>query len=567
MLARAGEGGGGPAPRQEPGRLVVVSNRVALPKRGEPAAGGLAVALRDAMKARRGLWFGWSGETPAAPEASARFRRTGSVDYALLDLSPAECRGFYAGFANATLWPLFHVRLGLVRYDRAEAETYRAVNRRFAEALAPLLAPDDTVWIHDYQLIPLAEELRARGCRQRIGFFLHIPCPPWAVFGALPHADELLRALLAHDLIGVQTARDAEGLKDCLRQGLGLMVGADGVVKGAGRRVRIAVHPIGIDTAGFARLAARAARGEEAKRLAASLGGRALVIGAERLDCTKGLPERMKGFAELLRRFPEHRDRVTFLQVTARSRDEVESYRNLRRELDSLAGRSNGDFADVDWTAVRHFARSIARNTLAGFFRLARVGLVTPLRDGMNLVAKEYVAAQDPEDPGVLVLSPFAGAAEAMTGAILVNPLDAEAMAEALRDALAMPLDERRAARGDDGASAVRDGRGLGGAVPRGPLRDQARSEAISALSDAGSGAGSHSAGASSASARRRRYSARGISTAPNRARCAVMNCVSRSRKPPSRSRATRCTSAIFDASVARLNMLSPKKAPPMRTP
>jgi len=444
MLPRAGDGGGGGAQRAA-GRLVVVSNRVAVPKRGEPSAGGLAVALRDVMAATRGLWFGWSGETQPAPDAAARFRRAGGVEYALLDLSPAELRGFYAGFANATLWPLFHFRLGLVRYDRAEAEMYRAVNRRYADALAPLLGADDMVWIHDYQLIPLAEELRARGCRQRIGFFLHIPFPPWAVFGALPGAAGLLRALLAHDLIGVQTARDAEGLKDCLRQGLGLPVGADGVAKAGGRRVRIAVHPVGIDTAGFARLAARAAKREEAQRLAASLGGRALVIGAERLDYTKGLPERMKGFAELLRRFPEHRDRVTFLQVAARSRGEVESYRDLRRELDSLAGRINGDFAEFDWTPVRYVARSIARDTLAGFFRLARVGLVTPLSDGMNLVAKEYVAAQDADDPGVLVLSPFAGAAEAMSGAILVNPLDADAMAEALRDALAMPLDERRA--------------------------------------------------------------------------------------------------------------------------
>jgi trehalose 6-phosphate synthase len=444
MRARAGRGGGGGAQRAA-GRLVVVSNRVAVPKRSEPAAGGLAVALRDVMAATPGLWFGWSGEVQAAPDASARFRRAGGVDYALLDLSPAELRGFYAGFANATLWPLFHFHLGLLRCDRAEAEMYRRVNRRFADALAPLLARDDTVWIHDYQLIPLAEELRARGCRQRIGFFLHVPWPPWAVFGALPHADELLRAALAHDLIGVQTTRDADGLKDCLRQGLGLAAGADGVVTGAGRLLRIAVHPIGIDTAGFARLAARAAKRDEAKRLSASLRGRALVIGAERLDHTKGLPERMRGFAELLRRFPEHRDRVTFLQVAARSRGEVDSYRDLRRELDSLAGRINGDFAEFDWTPVRYVARPIARETLAGFFRLARVGLVTPLRDGMNLVAMEYVAAQDADDPGVLVLSPFAGAAEAMTGAILVNPLDAEAMAEALRDALAMPLEERRA--------------------------------------------------------------------------------------------------------------------------
>lgn len=430
------------------GRVVVVSNRVAVPRRGEPSAGGLAVALKDVLKASGGLWFGWSGETRKDPTLEPRQVRSGGIDYATIDLSDEDHKGFYAGYSNNTLWPLFHFRLGLMEYDRAEAASYRKVNRDFAQALLPLLGPEDTVWIHDYQLIPMAAELRALGAKQRIGFFLHIPFPPFAVLSALPDAERLLRDLLAYDLVGVQTRRDLAGMINCFQDGLGLTPDATGGVRGevAGqmRRTQLSAHPIGIDTRGFATLARKAAYGPETQRLTASMGDRSLIVGAERLDYTKGLPHRMRGFAALLAKFPEHLNKVTYLQVAARSRNEVASYRNLRRELDSLAGRINGDYAEFDWTPVRYVARAVARDTLAGFYRAARVGLVTPLRDGMNLVAKEYVAAQDPEDPGVLVLSSFAGAAETMDGALLVNPLDAEAMAETLDQALKMPLAERR---------------------------------------------------------------------------------------------------------------------------
>jgi trehalose 6-phosphate synthase len=421
---------------------------VALPRRGEPAAGGLAVALKDVLKASGGLWFGWSGEIKPEPKVEARCQRSGGIDYATIDLSESDHKGFYVGYANGTLWPLFHFRLGLMEYDRRQAAIYRKVNRDFARALMPLLGPEDTVWIHDYQMIPMAMELRALGAKQRIGFFLHIPFPPWAVLSALPDAERLLRDLLAYDLVGVQTRSDLAGLMNCLHDGLGLSPDAGGAVTsevaGIQRRTHLAAHPIGIDTRGFATLARKAAYGPETQRLAASLGDRALIVGAERLDYTKGLPHRMRGFAALLANFPEHLNRVTYLQVAARSRNEVASYRDLRRELDQLAGRINGDYAEFDWTPVRYVARAVARDTLAGFYRAARVGLVTPLRDGMNLVAKEYVAAQDPEDPGVLVLSSFAGAAESMDGALLVNPLDAVAMAERLDEALRMPLEERK---------------------------------------------------------------------------------------------------------------------------
>jgi trehalose 6-phosphate synthase len=427
------------------GRLVIVSNRVAVPKRGDaPAAGGLAVALKDAFSNRGGLWFGWSGTALADPPDVVKHARRGGVDYAVIDLPQEAYDGFYAGYANSALWPMFHFRLGLLSYDRDQAECYRRVNRRYAQKLLTLLRPDDTIWVHDYQLIPLGAELRALGSRHRIGYFHHIPFPPWAVFSAMPGGEDLIRDLLAYDLVGVQTHRDLTGLMDCMSQGTGMKMRAGGEVRFRGRRTRFRAFPIAIATDEFAELSAHSITQPDARRFEASLVGRSLIIGAERLDYTKGLPERLRAFGALLERFPEHRGRVTYLQVAARSREDVETYKDLKREIEHLAGRINGDYSDADWTPVRYVGRAVQRDTLAGYYRMAQVGLVTPLRDGMNLVAKEYVAAQDPENPGVLVLSRFAGAAEGMPEALLVNPLDAVGVAEAMNAALTMPLDERR---------------------------------------------------------------------------------------------------------------------------
>lgn len=411
-------------------RLVIVSNRVPLPRpRGGTQPGGLAVALAEALPGQEVLWFGWSGET--APEPSPpSFVTHGSTSYATVHLTEAERRGYYASFSNATLWPLLHWRMGLAEFRRDDHETWRAVNARFASLLAPLLRPDDRVWVHDFHLFPFAAALRAAGCRQRIGFFLHVPFPPPSLFEALPQAGRLLADLGAYDLIGTQTRADAEHLAASLA--------------GIGASVPVAAFPVGVDAASFAREAARAVGSPEARRLAASLGGRALILGVDRLDYSKGLPQRFRGYAALLRRFPEHRRRVTFLQVAPVSRNEVALYRALRRELDELAGRINGEWGEIDWIPIRWMTRAVPRATLAGFHRLARVGLVTPLRDGMNLVAKEYVAAQNPEDPGVLVLSRFAGAAEELRGAIQVNPHDPDEIAEGLDAALRMDLPERR---------------------------------------------------------------------------------------------------------------------------
>ena len=415
-------------------RLVIVTNRVPDPRERGAAAGGLAVALKDALTRRDALWFGWSGGTAPETAASPGELRHGRTTYATIDLGEADYRHYYQGFSNAALWPVLHYRLGIARFAREDWVGYRRVNAAFALALAPLLKPDDTVWVHDFHLFLLAAELRALGCRQKIGFFLHVPFPPRSVFLGLPNAQAILAAMAAHDAIGVQTEDDAENLRGALQ------AGGEGA-----SAAKVGAFPIGIDTAGFASLAARRFRTKEVSTLRASLVDRALAIGVDRLDYTKGLPQRIAGFGKLLERFPRHRAKVTFLQVAPVSRGDVATYRALRRELDESVGRINGQYAEPDWAPIRYITRAVARPTLASYMRLARIGLVTPLRDGMNLVAKEYVAAQDPADPGVLVLSRFAGAANELTGAVLVNPLDPDDIAEALDVALTMPADERLA--------------------------------------------------------------------------------------------------------------------------
>ena len=416
------------------GRLVIVTNRVPDPRERGATAGGLVVALKDALAKREALWFGWSGGTAAETAVVAAEFRRNRTTYATIDLGQADYRHYYQGFSNGALWPVLHYRLGMARFAREDWIGYRRVNAAFAAALMPLLRPGDTIWAHDFHLFLLAAELRALGCRARIGFFLHVPFPPRSVFLSLPNAGAILDAMDAYDVIGVQTEDDAENLRAALA--------ACGEVSAA---AKVAAYPVGIDTGGFASLAARRFRTQAVTQLRDSLAGRALAIGIDRLDYTKGLPQRIAGFGKLLERFPRHRSRITFLQVAPVSRGDVAQYRALRRELHEMVGRINGQYAEPDWGPIRYITRAVARPTLAGYMRLARIGLVTPLRDGMNLVAKEYVAAQDPEDPGVLVLSRFAGAAQELDAALLVNPLDPDDIAEAMDVALTMPIDERLA--------------------------------------------------------------------------------------------------------------------------
>lgn len=426
-------------------RLVVVSNRVTIPERQEKAAaGGLAVALREALEQRGGLWFGWSGAVSESPSHQLREVQRGNVTYAVTDLSEAERQSYYLGFSNRALWPLMHYRLGLTDFQRGDYMGYLSVNRRFAKQLAALIRPDDLIWIHDYHLIPLAAELRRRGITNRIGYFHHIPWPSAEVFGALPFSTTLIRTMASYDLVGMQTEIDARNLIGGLVSLCGARAEGDRVRLGA-RQTTVQNFPIGIDVEAFRRLAVASVRQAPTPLRATrdSLGERKLVVGVDRLDYSKGIVQRLEAFGEFLREHPEHRSRVGLLQIAPPSRSDVPEYAELDRLSDEVAGRLNAQLGEFDWTPIRVVKKAYSRSALAGFYRRAQVGLVTPMRDGMNLVAKEYVAAQDPVDPGVLVLSRFAGAAQQLHEALIVNPFDTHEVAEAIRTALAMPKMER----------------------------------------------------------------------------------------------------------------------------
>jgi trehalose 6-phosphate synthase len=423
-------------------RLVVVSNRVALP--GESRAGGLSVGLLSALKEHGGLWFGWSGRTVRGDSGLLHEQRVGDTRFVTMDLNKRDLDAYYNGFANRTLWPLLHFRLDLVDYDRATLEGYHQVNTLFADKLAPLLRDDDLIWIHDYHLIPLASLLRERGIGCRIGFFLHTPFPSADLMQAMPDHLRLFSSFYAYDLVGFQTQRDVDRFKSYVRLfGGGRLLKGDLVEAPGGHRFRTEKFPIGIDTELIARQA-MAARSKQAVRdLRTSLGGRQLAIGVDRLDYSKGLPERFLGFERYLERHPDQRGSLTYLQIAPVSRADVNEYRQLRSQLEQIAGHINGGHAEPDWTPLRYVNQNFTHATLTGFYRTAAVALVTPLRDGMNLVAKEYVAAQDPANPGVLVLSLLAGAADELKEALLVNPHDLDGVADAIATAAALPLSHR----------------------------------------------------------------------------------------------------------------------------
>jgi len=424
------------------GRLVAVSNRVG-PVRGAAGAGGLVVGLVDALRERGGLWFGWSGRTAAAGRVKLHKERAEGITLATLDLSQQDFDSYYSGFCNNCLWPLLHFRIDLMRFERRQLEAYRRVNARFAQSLAKLLRAGDLVWVHDFHLIPLAEELRRRRIRQRIGFFLHTPFPPTEILSTLPEHESLVRALFAYDLIGFQTEEDLIRFQEHVRRVCGGTVRGD-VVTAFGRELRAGAFPIGIDVDQFHRYAFTAPGNREFARMRGVLRGRDQFIGVDRLDYSKGLLRRMDAFGRYLEDHPKAHGKVILLQVAPVSRGDLAAYRSFRQELDREAARVNGRFARFDWTPVHYLNRALPRRTLAGLYRASRVGIVTPMRDGMNLVAMEYVAAQDPADPGVLVLSRFAGAAHYLREALIVNPYDGEETAAAMHLAREMRIQERR---------------------------------------------------------------------------------------------------------------------------
>jgi trehalose 6-phosphate synthase len=427
------------------GRLVVVSNRVSVPSGRQAAAGGLAVGVNSALRDQGGIWFGWSGELKAeAGDRQVQTVERNGITYVLADLTEAEHDAYYGGMANRTLWPLLHYRIDLTSFEHDWYRVYREVNGYFAEQLAKRLAPADRVWVQDFHLIPLAQELRRRGFAGRIGFFLHVPFPPAQLFSVLPWHRELAQDLSSYDVVGFQTPIDRDHFVDYMRDELGAVIGEGDWIDANGRSLQAQAIPIGIDVREFERLTGSAEARRQAEAVGQSIGERSLIIGADRLDYSKGIPERLRAFHMLLSQFPQHRRAVVLMQISAPSREDLPEYRDMRRSIERLVGHVVGRYGESDWTPIRYLNRTHSRRTLAGFYRLARVGLVTPLRDGLNLVAEEFVVAQDAADPGVLVLSRFAGAACHLDGALIVNPYDVHGVATALDQALTMPLEERQ---------------------------------------------------------------------------------------------------------------------------
>ena len=428
-------------------RLIIVSNRVQPPtgEGGSGSQGGLAVALSAALRESSGIWFGWSGEVTDQFTGHINLQRNFGVTTATVDLEEQDVDEYYNGYANRTLWPLFHYRMDLAEFESGFAEGYERVNQRFAETLEPLIESDDLVWIHDYHMFPLGQYLRDGGITNRMGFFLHIPWPPYRLLLSLPNHRQLVETLFAYDVVGFQTIDSLGSFHDYVTQEMGGTIGEGGRVTVGDRSVVAISCPIGIDTTNFLEATESAAARYACYRMRQSSNGRDMIIGVDRLDYSKGLEERFLGYERLLQTDEALHGEVFLLQIAPPSRGDVQSYREIRASLDALSGRINGAYADVEWVPIRYVNRGYPRDRLAGIYRAAKIGLVTPLRDGMNLVAKEYIAAQDPENPGVLILSRFAGAAEQLTQALLINPYSPEEIADAIKLALEMPLEERKA--------------------------------------------------------------------------------------------------------------------------
>ncbi len=424
-------------------RLVIVSNRVADPGAGQ-ASGGLAVCLLDAMRNRGGLWFGWNGQLVADEgEIAPSCVKHGRCTLMTMPLTERDHREYYLGFSNEVLWPIHHYRLDLAHFTLEAAEGYRRVNGRFADVLAPHLRRSDLIWVHDYHLIPLGAELRKRGVGNEVGFFLHIPFPPPEVLTAVPEYEWLVNSLLDYDLVGFQTAADHANFCRFVYEILGgEMISAD-TLRVKGKYLKAGVFPVGIDVESFVAMAQDPVARRRIERTERHGKQRIYAIGVDRLDYSKGLPEKFRAFRRLLNSYPDNSKPVTLIQVASPTRDDLKAYIEIRHELEALSGKINGKFGDFDWTPLRYIHRPVARETLAVHYRASRICLVTPLRDGMNLVAKEYIAAQDETDPGVLILSRFAGAADDLQEALIVNPYDTDEVAHAMRRAIEMRKDER----------------------------------------------------------------------------------------------------------------------------
>jgi len=444
--------------QQPKGRLIIVSNRlpVAL-TRGEggtwtarPGSGGLVTAMAPVLRNRGGSWIGWPG-TVADDKVDLEEllgQATGKTGYTLspVQLTRDEVDNFYYGFSNEALWPLFHDLFQHCNFDPAYWASYLDVNRKFAQVIQEKSSEEDFIWVHDYHLMNVARVLNCWGLERRKGFFLHIPFPPLDVFLKLPWRSEILGSLLEYDLVGFQTPRDRRNFLQCVRsqvknasvRGQGHVV----TVHVGGREVRVGSFPISIDFNEFNQQAGSQEVAEAAWYIHEKLPDQTIILGVDRLDYTKGIPQRLESFRNALRRYPDLQEKVVLVQVAVPSRGEIPKYQELKREIERTVGEINGQFTRSGWVPIHYICRNLGREELLAYYRTAEVALVTPLKDGMNLVAKEYCAAQV-EAQGVLILSEFAGAASQLhRNALLVNPYDQDGVADAIHQAVTMDRDE-----------------------------------------------------------------------------------------------------------------------------
>jgi trehalose 6-phosphate synthase len=452
-------------------KLIIVSNRlpvsISRSDSGQweatPSAGGLATALDPALRHRGGLWVGWPGvassESADVESCLKQFSRNLAYELVPVALSNAEVDNFYNGFSNEVIWPLFHDLFPLCNFDPAYWDAYKSANRRFADAVADLAKPGDLVWVHDYHLIGVAAELRTMGNENRIGFFNHIPFPMPDIFFRLPWRDSILRALLQFDLIGFQTASDCDNFAQCVQIAMHNPVSLEDLrttysgplqsdqinewISARSKETRLAEFPISIDYKSFS----ESANGSVASHMSAELkhkyGARKIVLGVDRLDHSKGLPNKLAAFRHALKKYPELRGKVTLVQYVVPSREDVPEYQNLRLKIEREISEINGTMSELGWIPIHYRYGFLDREQLCAYYRSADACLITSLKDGMNLIAKEYCAAQV-DDPGVLIVSEFAGAAaELHSHALVVNPYDVEQVAEAIFSACTMDEDQR----------------------------------------------------------------------------------------------------------------------------
>src|SRR5215475_8742866 len=439
-------------------RLIVVSNRLpfALDSTGEdlwtvtPAVGGLVSAIEPILRERGGIWIGWPGIAGEIPKTMlAEATRDAGYKVVPVALSGTERDEFYYGYSNEVIWPLFHDLQNFCNFEPAYWETYKAVNERFADAIADCSQADDFIWVHDYHLMYVAQALRERGLRMALTFFLHIPFPPYDIFSKLPQQQRLLRALLQFDLLGFQTRRDVRNFLGCVRR---VMSDARVVprrelqlVRFEKREIRVGNFPIGIDFESFEKGAMSHAVARRSQQLRGAFPDCQLILGVDRLDYSKGIPERLRAYRDALERHPELRGRIVLIQVVVPSRVEIPRYHEFKQRIDRLVGDINGRFSTSTWLPVQYHFRGLEREDLLAHYRACDIAFITPLKDGMNLVAKEYCACRIEQD-GVLILSQFAGAAQQLKpDALLVNPYDVEQLADTLLRAFQMSEAERRA--------------------------------------------------------------------------------------------------------------------------